>query len=76
MTEPTDFDLLTFFPYSVRVFYRAVSETIKDVYHSRYGLSQDEWRTMTVLHTFEPLSATGIVTRSSLGKVKVSRAIT
>lgn len=75
MSDTPDFDLQTFFPYHVRVFYRAVSETVKEIYSSRYGLTVDEWRTMANLQNLEPLSAKEIVKRSSIGKVNVSRAI-
>ena len=44
-TETADFDLHSFFPYLVRIYYRAVSSSITDIYASRYGLSVSEWRT-------------------------------
>ena len=72
--ETADFDLHSFFPYLVRIYYRAVSSSITDIYASRYGLSVSEWRTMAVLGT-DRISATDIVARSSMNKVNVSRAI-
>lgn len=75
MSEQKDFNLSTFFPYQVRMFYHSVSQTIKAVYNLKYGLSVDEWRTMANLYEYEPLSAKQIVKRSSIGKVNVSRAI-
>ena len=72
--ETTDFDLHSFFPYLVRIFYRAVSSSITDIYASRYDLTVSEWRTMAVLGT-DRISATDIVARSSMNKVNVSRAI-
>jgi len=71
---PADFDLRSFFPYLVRVYYRAVSESVTQIYESRYGLTVSEWRTMAVLGT-DTLSAGEIVERSSMDKVNVSRAI-
>ncbi len=41
----------------------------------RFELSVSEWRTMTVLYHFEPLSAKGIVEFSSIDKVNVSRSL-
>ncbi len=73
--EPAEFNLRSFFPYLVRVFYRAVSSSVSEVYASRYGLSVSEWRTMAVLGPQRAMSATEIVEQSSMDKVNVSRAI-
>lgn len=73
--QEKDFELATYFPYMVRLFYRDVSQSVEDVYSTIFGLSVSEWRTMSVLHDFEPLSAKEIVSRSSMDKVVVSRAI-
>ncbi len=73
--QDLEFQLASYFPYLVRIFYRDVSQTVKDVYTNLYGLSVSEWRTMSVLHDFEPLSAKEIVSRSSMDKVNVSRSI-
>jgi len=73
-SKPADFDLQSFFPYLVRVYYRAVSKSVARIYESRYGLTVSEWRTMAVLGT-NTLSAGEIVERSSMDKVNVSRAI-
>ncbi|MBL4613492.1 MAG: winged helix-turn-helix transcriptional regulator [Magnetovibrio sp.] len=73
--QDIEFQLATYFPYMVRIFYRDVSQTVKDVYTTIFGLSVSEWRTMSVLNDFEPLSAKEIVSRSSMDKVNVSRSI-
>lgn len=70
-----DIDLRTFFPYLVRVYYRAVSSSVSDVYTSLYGLSVAEWRTMTVLGPHRAVSASVVASESSMDKVAVSRAI-
>ena len=70
-----DFDLRSFFPYLVRVYYRAVSSSVTDIYASLFGLSVSEWRTISVLGTDRALSAGEIVEQSSMDKVNVSRAI-
>ncbi len=70
-----EFDLPRFFPYLVRVYYRAVSESVSAVYASLYNLTVSEWRTMAVLGPYCALSASEIVERSSMDKVNVSRAI-
>lgn len=71
----TSFDLESFFPYKVRVFYRAVSERVASVYKDAYGLSVQEWRIMAVLGSTDGMTATDIVKRSSMDKVVISRAL-
>jgi len=74
--KPVTFQLEKFFPYLVRIYYRAVSQSVSSIYERDYGLTVSEWRAMAVLgNAREPLSAGEIVTRSSIDKVKVSRAI-
>lgn len=69
------FNLKEFFPYLVRVYYRAVSDAISNVYANQYDLSASEWRAMAVLGTTNALSASEIVEQSSMDKVTVSRAL-
>jgi len=74
--KTADFQLEKFFPYLVRIYYRAVSLSVSSIYETDYGMSVSEWRAMAVLgNSEEPLSAGEIVKRSSIDKVKVSRAI-
>lgn len=70
-----EFTLHNFFPYLVRVYYRAVSGSVSKIYGAKFDLSVSEWRTMAVLGPYGVLSATEIVERSSINKVNVSRAI-
>lgn len=74
-TPKEPFKLDSFFPYLVRIYYRSVSEAVKTVYEQDYGLTVSEWRAMAVLGNDQPLSAGEIVKKSSIDKVKVSRAI-
>ncbi len=73
--DAKSFDLKYFFPYKVRVFYRAVSQSIAEVYTKSHGLTVYQWRVMVVLGNTQPLSASEVVDYSSLDKVQVSRAI-
>ncbi len=73
--DPESFDLKSFFPYRVRLYYQAISDSVADIYTPLLGLSVSEWRTMVVLGTQQALSAGEIVERSSMDKVAVSRAI-
>ena len=72
---PEKFKLDSFFPYLVRIYYRSVSQSVSSIYEKDYGLTVSEWRAMAVLGNDQPLSAGEIVTKSSIDKVKVSRAI-
>ncbi|MBN9671431.1 MarR family winged helix-turn-helix transcriptional regulator [Roseibium aggregatum] len=75
VAEP-EFDLELFFPYLVRVFYADVTQALSAVYQRDYGMSPAEWRTMAILGSnAHGLQATEIVSRSSMDKVVVSRAV-
>ena len=71
----THFDLHKFFPYLVRIFYRSVSDSVSQIYSSKFNLSVSEWRVMVVLKPNRVMSAGEIVERSSMSNVDVSRAI-
>lgn len=71
-----EFDLQAFFPYQVRVFYSDVTNALSAVYQRDYGMMPAEWRTMAILGAAGTgLQATEIVSRSSMDKVVVSRAV-
>ncbi|SNZ20489.1 MarR family winged helix-turn-helix transcriptional regulator [Cohaesibacter gelatinilyticus] len=70
-----NFDLKSFFPYLVRVYYQSVSGSVGDVYSSLYDLGVSEWRVMAVLAPPQSMSALDIIERSSMNKVNVSRAV-
>ena len=69
------FDLRSYFPFLVRIYYRAVSSSVERIYAPLFGLSVTEWRTMAILGPYRALSSSEIVKESSMDKVKVSRAI-
>lgn len=71
-----EFDLESFFPYLVRVFYSDVTRALSAVYQRDYGMMPAEWRVMAILGiASNGLPATEIVFRSSMDKVVVSRAV-
>ncbi|WP_169569384.1 MarR family winged helix-turn-helix transcriptional regulator [Sneathiella limimaris] len=74
-TRKREFELGSFFPYLVRIFYRSVSSSVSNIYATRFNLSVSEWRTMAVLGSHGILSASEIVEQSSMDKVNVSRAV-
>ena len=74
--EQPGFELEKFFPYLVRVFYSDVTSALSAVYQRDYDMMPAEWRTMAILGAAsEGLQATEIVSRSSMDKVVVSRAV-
>lgn len=73
--ERPTFDLQSFFPYLVRVFYADVTAALSDIYTQDHGLTPSEWRTMAILSENGGIPATEIVERSSMDKVSVSRAV-
>lgn len=69
------FDLQSFFPYLVRVFYSDVTAALAEIYTTDHGLTPSEWRTMAILSEHGKIPASEIVDRSSMDKVSVSRAV-
>ena len=74
-TFKSQFELQNFFPYQVRLLYRAVSDSVQKIYGAQFGLTVSEWRVMVVLKPGNVMSASEIVERSSMTSVHVSRAI-
>jgi DNA-binding MarR family transcriptional regulator len=68
-------DLERFVPYRLSVLANRVSHALGCAYHARFGLTIPEWRVMAVLGRYAPASATELGWRTSMDKVKVSRAI-
>lgn len=74
--QSSEFDLESFFPYQVRVFYADVTRALAAIYQRDYGMMPAEWRIMAILGSATTgLQATEIVMRSSMDKVVVSRAV-
>lgn len=69
------FELKSFFPYQVRVFYTEVSSAVAAIYQKNYDISPAEWRCMAILNEDIKMTAADIVFESSMDKVTVSRAI-
>ncbi|GBD44389.1 Multidrug resistance operon repressor [bacterium HR40] len=68
-------DLEWFLPYRLSVLANRVSRALAVRYRHRFGLSIPEWRVLAVLGRDGRLSAGDIAARTSMDKVKVSRAI-
>lgn len=70
------FELNSFFPYQVRLYYKAVNELLQKTYTAEYDLTVTEWRVIALLNKYEPSTASVIIDKSSMDKVQISRAIT
>ncbi len=70
----TDLDLDEFLPYRLSVASNAVSQVIARSYEQEFGLKPPEWRVVAVLAQEGQLSQQGIVGRTNMDKVSVSRA--
>ena len=70
-----DFALEAFLPYRLSVVTNHASRLFSRRYSEVYGLSIPEWRVLAVAGRFGGLSATEVVERTAMDKVKVSRAI-
>lgn len=70
-----DFLLERFLPYRLAVLSYRVSRSFARLYAARFGLTIAEWRVMAVLGRFAPLSPGGLVERTAMDKVRVSRAV-
>ncbi len=68
-------ELDSFLPYRLSVLNNMVSRALAEQYQARFGLSIPEWRVMANLGRAAPLSANEVAERTSMDKVKVSRAI-
>jgi len=70
-----DFALERFLPYRLAVLSHRISRSFARLYAERFGLAIPEWRVMAVLGRFAPLSPGGLVERTAMDKVRVSRAL-
>ncbi|MCA1909259.1 MAG: MarR family transcriptional regulator [Magnetospirillum sp.] len=69
------FSLENFFPYRLSVLNEQVSRSLATLYAERFDLTPPEWRAMAVLAGFQPLSANAISQRTTMDKVRVTRAV-
>ncbi len=69
------FRLEEFLPYLLSVAANRVSGLLARRYQDAFGLTIPEWRCLAVIGEREPISASGIVDRTAMDKVKVSRTL-
>lgn len=75
LAEHEPFLLERFLPYELSVTANRVSRLFARRYARTFGLSIPEWRCMAVIGRYALVSATAIVERTAMDKVKVSRAV-
>ena len=69
------FALEEFLPYRLSVVTNRASRLFARRYSEEFGLAIPEWRVLAVVGRFGGLSATAVVERTAMDKVKVSRAV-
>ena len=72
---PQEFILEAFLPYRLSLLSNTVSQGISKVYRKEHGLSVTEWRVVAVLGRVPGLTASGIMLRTAMDKVAISRAV-
>lgn len=69
------FVLENYVPFRLSVLANRMTRAVSRVYMQRFHLAAPEWRTLAVLGRFGAMSANGVVERTAMDKVRVSRAI-
>jgi DNA-binding MarR family transcriptional regulator len=69
------FELDHFLPFRLSVIGNRVTRAVARVYAKRFRLSAPEWRTMSVLGRYGAMPAHGVIERTAMDKVRVSRAV-
>jgi DNA-binding MarR family transcriptional regulator len=64
-----------YLPIRLTVLAHRLTRAVARVYSPRFGLSAPEWRTLAVLGRFGALPSSGVVERTAMDKVRVSRAV-
>ena len=64
-----------FLPYRFSVLTNRISRHLAKAYEKQFGITIPEWRVIANLARFAPMTASDVVDKSSMDKVKVSRAI-
>lgn len=64
-----------FLPYRLSLLANILSASLADFYASQYDLNPPEWRVIAVLAQSPGLTSAGVVARTAMDKVAVSRAV-
>ena len=71
----TKLTLDTYLPYRLSMASNKVSALIAKAYEARFGLSIPQWRILVVLSEGMALSQKGLIERTAMDKVTISRAV-
>lgn len=71
----SDFDLSRFLPFRINRLAENLSRQMIPIYRDGFGLSRAEWRVLAHLGHDGAATARALVARTSMDKVKISRAI-
>lgn len=69
------FNLDTFLPYRLSILSQAVSGLIANEYESKFGLTINQWRSLVIIQTHQPVTAKDIGSITLLDKMVISRAL-
>lgn len=75
MTQESSFELQNFLPYLLNQAAEEASRSFAQVYKSRYGMLQAEWRVLVHLGQLGQMTAGEICEQSKAHKTKISRAV-
>jgi DNA-binding MarR family transcriptional regulator len=65
----------TYLPYRLSMASNKVSALIAKAYETRFGLSVPQWRVLVILSEGTPLSQKGLIERTAMDKVTISRTV-
>jgi DNA-binding MarR family transcriptional regulator len=65
----------TYLPYRLSMASNKVSSLIAKAYETRFGLSVPQWRILVILSEGTSLSQKGLIERTAMDKVTISRAV-
>jgi DNA-binding MarR family transcriptional regulator len=68
-------NLDTYLPYRLSMASNKVSALIAKAYEARFGLSVPQWRILVILSEGVALSQKGLIERTAMDKVTISRAV-
>lgn len=74
-TTPMVLLLSAFLPYRLSIISEIVSRIFASHYEARFNISIHEWRVIAVLGEAGPLSTQGVIERTQMDRVRVSRAV-
>ncbi len=74
-TDPPALALGAFLPYRLSIVSEIVSRVFAAHYAERFNITISEWRVIAVLGESGPLSTQGVIERTQMDRVRVSRAV-